>query len=165
MKILITGGAGFIGAVIAAQLLVRGDTVVVIDNLNDYYEVSLKQARLHHLQHNRSQSRAQSRGNFSFLQTDITDRDAIMICLRATPLMSLSIWQHRQALFNRKPICIDDVVEAMVRVIDKPAQAEPNFDRANPTPANSAARYQIFNIGNGNGYRYKQAHCFAQAIS
>ena len=37
----------------------------------------------------------------------------------------------------------------MVRVIDKPSRAEPNFDRANPTPVNSAARYQIFNIDNG----------------
>ena len=79
--------------------------------------------------------------------------------------MSLSIWQHRQALFNRKPICIDDVVEAMVRVIDKQAQAEPNFDRANPTPANSAARYQIFNIGNGKRINLMDyVHALEQAL-
>jgi len=46
MKVLITGGAGFIGAALAHRLLDRGDTVHAIDSLNDYYEVSLKEARL-----------------------------------------------------------------------------------------------------------------------
>ena len=46
MKVLITGSAGFIGSALALQLLQRGDEVIGIDNLNDYYDVSLKQARL-----------------------------------------------------------------------------------------------------------------------
>lgn len=46
MKILVTGTAGFIGAAVARQLLARGDEVIGIDNLNDYYDVQLKQARL-----------------------------------------------------------------------------------------------------------------------
>jgi UDP-glucuronate 4-epimerase len=46
MKILVTGAAGFIGMSTALRLLARGDEVVGIDNLNDYYEVSLKKARL-----------------------------------------------------------------------------------------------------------------------
>jgi UDP-glucuronate 4-epimerase len=46
MKILVTGTAGFIGAALAKQLLARGDEVIGIDNLNDYYDVQLKQARL-----------------------------------------------------------------------------------------------------------------------
>ena len=46
MKILVTGTAGFIGAAVAERLLERGDEVVGVDNLNDYYDVSLKQARL-----------------------------------------------------------------------------------------------------------------------
>ena len=46
MKILVTGVAGFIGAATALRLLARGDTVVGIDNLNDYYDPSLKQSRL-----------------------------------------------------------------------------------------------------------------------
>ena len=46
MKVLVTGSAGFIGSHVAAKLLDRGDSVVGIDNLNDYYDVSLKRARL-----------------------------------------------------------------------------------------------------------------------
>jgi UDP-glucuronate 4-epimerase len=46
MKILVTGTAGFIGAALAQQLLARGDEVIGIDNLNDYYDIQLKQARL-----------------------------------------------------------------------------------------------------------------------
>ena len=45
MKILVTGAAGFIGFHTAKQLLDRGDTVVGLDNFNDYYDVSLKEAR------------------------------------------------------------------------------------------------------------------------
>jgi len=46
MKILITGTAGFIGSALAIRLLERGDEVIGIDNLNDYYDVTLKEARL-----------------------------------------------------------------------------------------------------------------------
>jgi len=49
MKILVTGAAGFIGSFTAKKLLDLGNTVVGVDNLNDYYDVSLKQARLANL--------------------------------------------------------------------------------------------------------------------
>jgi UDP-glucuronate 4-epimerase len=68
MKILITGGAGFIGAALGHRLLDRGDEVYVVDNLNDYYEPSLKKARL---------SRLQDRNGFNFERLDIADRSAI----------------------------------------------------------------------------------------
>jgi UDP-glucuronate 4-epimerase len=68
MKILITGVAGFIGSALALRLLARGDTVHGIDNLNDYYEVSLKEARL---------ARCMSRAGFTFEKMDIIDRAAI----------------------------------------------------------------------------------------
>ncbi len=51
MKILITGTAGFIGAAVAEQLLARGDEVIGVDNINDYYDVQLKHDRLKRLLH------------------------------------------------------------------------------------------------------------------
>ena len=50
MTILVTGVAGFIGSTTARALLARGETVIGIDNLNDYYDVTLKHARLARLQ-------------------------------------------------------------------------------------------------------------------
>ena len=46
MKVLITGTAGFIGNELALRLLARGDEVIGVDNVNNYYDVSLKEARL-----------------------------------------------------------------------------------------------------------------------
>ena len=65
MKILVTGAAGFIGMHTAEVLLARGDEVVGIDNLNDYYDPTLKQARLARLAPNR---------NFRFVRLDVADR-------------------------------------------------------------------------------------------
>ena len=67
-KILVTGGAGFIGFHVAKVLLARGDEVVVVDNLNDYYDVNLKLNRLKQIEGKR---------NFTFIKLDITDREGI----------------------------------------------------------------------------------------
>jgi len=70
MAVLVTGAAGFIGAATARVLLERGDEVVGIDNLNDYYDPSLKQARLRSLQ--------QQFGNrFRFERLDFADAEAL----------------------------------------------------------------------------------------
>ena len=68
MKILVTGAAGFIGFHTAKLLLARGDVVVGLDNLNDYYDVSLKEARLAVLNDHRS---------FSFVKLDLADREGM----------------------------------------------------------------------------------------
>jgi UDP-glucuronate 4-epimerase len=65
MKVLVTGAAGFIGSTLAHRLLDRGDEVVGIDNLNDYYDVRLKQARL---------DRLRARAGFVFQKLDIVER-------------------------------------------------------------------------------------------
>ena len=65
MKALVTGAAGFIGASLSGALLKRGYNVIGIDNLNDYYDVSLKEARLKLLQ---------CKPNFQFQKLDISDR-------------------------------------------------------------------------------------------
>lgn len=68
MKLLVTGAAGFIGSFTAQRLLDRGHEVLGLDNLNDYYDVSLKQARLERLRANRG---------FKFVHSDLADRAAI----------------------------------------------------------------------------------------
>jgi len=65
MHILVTGAAGFIGAALTLRLLERGDTVYGIDNLGDYYDVSLKEARL---------NRCLPHSKFTFEKLDINDR-------------------------------------------------------------------------------------------
>jgi UDP-glucuronate 4-epimerase len=65
MKILLTGAAGFIGMTTALRLLARGDQVIGLDNLNDYYEVQLKHDRL---------ARLTAHQNFRFVKLDVADR-------------------------------------------------------------------------------------------
>lgn len=68
MKVLVTGSAGFIGSALSLRLLERGDTVIGVDNLNDYYDVELKKARL-------ARNRAYER--YSHFQCSLEDREQI----------------------------------------------------------------------------------------
>ncbi|SVD78847.1 uncharacterized protein METZ01_LOCUS431701, partial [marine metagenome] len=65
MKILVTGSAGFIGSTLTLRLLARGDTVIGIDNHNDYYDPALKEARL---------ERFINDPNYRHLRVDLSDR-------------------------------------------------------------------------------------------
>jgi UDP-glucuronate 4-epimerase len=67
-KILVTGAAGFIGSHLSIRLLERGDEVIGLDNLNDYYDVSLKEARL---------ARFSDHENFRFVKMELSDREAM----------------------------------------------------------------------------------------
>jgi len=68
MKVLITGAAGFIGSALSLRLLERGDEVIGIDSLNDYYDVALKEARL---------ERTAIYDHFTDLRVSIDDREAM----------------------------------------------------------------------------------------
>ena len=72
MSVLVTGAAGFIGYHVCEELLRRGEKVVGIDNLSDYYDVSLKQARL---------ARLEAEPGFSYIRCDIADREALAAAL------------------------------------------------------------------------------------
>ncbi|MBN9692868.1 MAG: NAD-dependent epimerase [Verrucomicrobia bacterium] len=74
MKILVTGVAGFIGYHVAQRLLAQGESVVAIDNLNPYYDVRLKEARL---------QRLQSHQGFEFVRMDLTDAGGIADLFRS----------------------------------------------------------------------------------
>lgn len=75
MKVLVTGATGFIGFHVTKELLTRGDTVVGIDNINDYYDVKLKESRLNALaEHPLSE-------NFTFIKMDVADRQKMdLLC-------------------------------------------------------------------------------------
>ena len=68
MKILVTGSAGFIGSALTLRLLARGDTVIGIDNHNNYYDPAIKEARL---------ARHADHPNYTHLRIDLADRSAI----------------------------------------------------------------------------------------
>lgn len=69
MKYLVTGAAGFIGSATTERLLKSGNVVVGVDNLNEYYDVNLKHARLRRIEHQ----------NFTYINADIADRDAMSL--------------------------------------------------------------------------------------
>jgi UDP-glucuronate 4-epimerase len=266
MKVLITGAAGFIGMHTALNLLKRGDDVIGVDILNDYYDVSLKEARLENI------NNTDTKGTFTFYKLDLADKQAVeklfadekpdgVINLAAQPGVRYSIenplayiesnivgfahvlegcrhndvkhlvyassssvyganesmpfsvhdnvdhpvslyaatkksselmahtYSHlydlpttglrfftvygpwgrpdmspilfASAISEGRPInvynygkhrrdftYIDDIVEGIVHVLDKPAQPNPNWDGKAPDPATSKAPWRVYNIGN-----------------
>jgi UDP-glucuronate 4-epimerase len=265
MQILVTGAAGFIGYHLSEKLLARGDRVIGLDNLNDYYDVSLKEARL---------ERLRRQDHFTFVKADLRDRDAlnelfeatrfdavinlaaqagvryslenphayidsnvigftnILECCRhhrighlvyassssvygmngsmpfsvhdnvdhpislyaatkkANELMAhtyshlydipttglrfftvygpwgrpdMALFLFTDAILKGEPIkvfnngemqrdftYIDDIVEGIIRVTDKPATPNPDWDSRQPDPGTSSAPYRLYNIGNNN---------------
>ena len=263
MKILVTGAAGFIGSTLSHRLLSMGHEVVGLDNVNDYYDVTLKEARL---------SRLLAREGFSFHRMDIVDRPGILTLFererfpavynlaaqvgvryalenpfayidtnlvgfgnilegslraetrhliyassssvygantrqpysehhstehpislyaatkKANEMMAhsyahihglpvtglrfftvygpwgrpdMALFKFANLIVKGKPIpvfgegklvrdftYIDDIVEGLVRLLDRPPAADPSWDPATADPATSAAPYRIYNIGN-----------------
>ena len=263
MIILVTGAAGFIGSHVALRLLARGDTVIGLDNLNQYYDVSLKEARL---------ARLTSQPGFRFVKLDVADREGMAAMFnqqhpqrvvhlaaqagvryslqnphvyvdsnvagfmnilegcrhtdvahlvyassssvyggntrmpfsehdsidhpislyaatkKANELMAhtyshlfrlpttglrfftvygpwgrpdMALFLFTRAILDGRPIdvfnngqmvrdftYIDDIVEGVIRIVDRPAAPNPAFDTASPDPATSNAPYRVFNIGN-----------------
>ncbi|MDB4021023.1 NAD-dependent epimerase [Litorivicinus sp.] len=263
MKILVTGAAGFIGSALTIRLLDRGDTVIGIDNHNDYYDPAIKEARLaRHLDH----------PNYKHLRLDIADRKGMsklfqnhkpqrvvalaaqagvrysienplayidsnivgfanilegcrhndvehlayassssvygantsmpfsvhdnvdhplslyaaskksnelmahtysyLYSLSTTGLRFFTVYgpwgrpdmapfKFTKAILAEEPInvfnygkhrrdftYVDDIVEGVIRVLDKPAESKPNWDSDSPDPGTSKAPWRIYNIGN-----------------
>ena len=265
MKILVTGAAGFIGMHVSQLLLARGDTVVGVDNLNDYYDPKLKHDRLARLTPN---------ARFRFVRMDVADREGMdklfgaerfervvhlaaqagvryslvnphayidsnvvgfmnvlegcrhhgvqhlayassssvyggntlmpfsehhnidhpvslyAATKKANELMAhtyshlfglpttglrfftvygpwgrpdMALFLFTKAMLEDRPIdvfnhgrmvrdftYVDDIAEGVVRVLDRPAAAAPEFDAAAPDPACSNVPYRVFNIGNSS---------------
>ena len=82
MKVLITGSAGFIGSALTLRLLERGDSVVGIDNHNDYYDPAIKEARL---------ARHAGHPNYTHLRIDLAEfkrESDVIIANRRTPALA-----------------------------------------------------------------------------
>jgi UDP-glucuronate 4-epimerase len=248
MAILVTGAAGFIGSHVAHKLLDRGDEVVGLDNINNYYDPTLKEARL---------DRLRQRKGFSFVRMDCADREGIAaqagvrysvthpfeyvdsniigfqtilegcrhngcghlvyassssvyggnrklpfsvhdnvdhpLSLYAASKKANELFAHTYShlfglpttglrfftvygpwgrpdmalfLFTKnimegKPIdvfnhgrhtrdftYVDDIVEGIVRSLDRPAKPNPAFDATHPDPGTSSAPWRVYNIGN-----------------
>ena len=81
MRVLVTGNAGFIGFHTAARLLQRGDSVVGIDIVNDYYSPEIKESRLQVLE----QIALQSPGDYRFHRVNLADSSAVKSCFSDGP--------------------------------------------------------------------------------
>lgn len=263
MKVLVTGAAGFIGMHVCERLLARGDEVVGVDNFNDYYEVSLKEARaarltphaafrmhrldiadrpamaalfeaekfdgvinlaaqagvryslqnphayadsnlvgfvnilegcrhtkVKHLVYASSSSVYGGNAKLPFSEHDSVDHPVSLYAAtkKANELMAhtyshlydipttglrfftvygpwgrpdMALFLFTRAIIEGRPIdvfnhgkmqrdftYIDDIVEGVIRVLDLPPTANPDFDKAAPDSASSWAPYRVFNIGN-----------------
>jgi UDP-glucuronate 4-epimerase len=109
---LVTGAAGFIGMHTSLRLLERGDTVIGLDNLNDYYDVSLKRARL---------SRLLAHANFNFHQLDVADQPSLLTLFeQVKPLRVIHLAAQagvRYSISNPQ-IYIDSNIQGFMNILE-----------------------------------------------
>src|ERR1700722_5404560 len=112
MKILVTGAAGFIGFFVSQGLLARGDEIVGLDNLNDYYDPRLKAARLEILRKHK---------NFRFVKLDLADRggiEALFAAERFTRVIHLAAQSGVRNSIENPHIYISSNVTGFLHVIE-----------------------------------------------
>ncbi|MER2527373.1 MAG: NAD-dependent epimerase [Candidatus Competibacter denitrificans] len=113
MKVLVTGSAGFIGSALALRLLERGDNVVGLDNLNDYYDVNLKKARLERLRPHRgfTDIRASLEDAAALTETFVKHRPERVVNLAAQAGVRYSI-QNPRAYIDSNLVGFINILEA-----------------------------------------------------
>jgi UDP-glucuronate 4-epimerase len=112
MKILVTGAAGFIGFFVSQGLLTRGDEVVGLDNLNDYYDPQLKLARLNILRDHK---------NFRFVKLDLTDRrgiEALFAAEKFGRVIHLAAQAGVRSSIEKPHIYVDSNVTGFLHIIE-----------------------------------------------
>src|SRR2546423_1012095 len=170
MKVLVTGAAGFIGSTLAHRLLDRGDEVVGIDNLNAYYDVRLKEARL---------ERLRARSGFLFQKLDIVEREpmgALFAAGKFGAVVHLAAQAGVRYSIENPSAYIDANLVGFMHVLEGcrhakvghlvfassssvygantrlPFSEHDNVDH--PDPATSYAPWRIFNIGNNQPVKF-----------
>ena len=119
MKVLVTGAAGFIGSFVARALLARGDEVVGVDNLNDYYDPMLKRARLRRLE---------AEPRFRFEKTDLADRGATQGLLdeaTATRIVHLAAQAGVRHSIENPHAYVDANVTAFLNILEAARSTPP----------------------------------------
>jgi nucleoside-diphosphate-sugar epimerase len=146
MKVLVTGSAGFIGFHTAAKLIERGDTVVGIDNVNDYYDPGLKEARLAELDRIAQANRAE----YSFIRGDLSDQATVDKCFadhRFDRVIHLAAQAGVRHSIEAPRDYVKSNIDAFTNMLEACRHAEtPHLTYA----STSSAPYRIFNIGNSS---------------
>lgn len=112
MRVLVTGAAGFIGAAVAVRLLERGDTVVGVDNLDPYYDVELKRARL---------ARVAALDRFRDVRADVADQAAVTSLFaeeRPEAVIHLAARAGVRHSLERPQACVDANVAGFLHVLE-----------------------------------------------
>ena len=112
MRVLVTGAAGFIGAAVAVRLLGRGDTVVGVDNLDPYYDVELKRARL---------ARVAAFDRFRDVRADVADQAAVTSLFaeeRPEAVIHLAARAGVRHSLERPQACVDANVAGFLHVLE-----------------------------------------------
>lgn len=111
MKILVTGAAGFIGFHLCQALLARGDEIVGLDNMNEYYDVTLKEARLKILKEHK---------NFSFTKGDIMDRKTVATVMKGCDrVVHLAALAGVRYAYDHPEEYVDTNIKGFFNVIDE----------------------------------------------
>ena len=163
MPTLVTGTAGFIGYHAAERLLSRGNEVVGLDVLNDYDDVRWKEARLARLtpRPNYRPERVVHLAAPAGVRYALTNPHTYVKSNLVGFVHILEGYRHGSiehlvdgpsasvyGTNTRLPFATGDVVEGVVRSVDRPARANPVWDGASPDPASSQAPYRLYDIGN-----------------
>ena len=112
MSVLVTGSAGFIGSQVAHRLLDRGERVIGFDNLNDYYDVSLKEARL---------ARLQERRGYTHVTADLADRaavEAVFAQYRPRKVVHVAAQAGVRYAAQNPHVCISSNVTGFLHVLE-----------------------------------------------
>ena len=112
MKILLTGAAGFIGMHVGEKLLARGDEVICVDNLSDYYDVNLKRARL---------ERLAVHPNYRFYQIDIADQSAmrnLFVEVKPQRVINLAAQAGVRHSISHPQVYIDSNLQGFINVLE-----------------------------------------------